>query len=137
MAPLFIPCTDLSRVYSPLAQGRGPCLPGVQSRVIPFTRPSRPLGRLVKPRPLPGAVAPELVRTLIPSAVSRNGAEQHQIDHSEAQADYQQGTLTVHGGERAGRPRVSGGLVSGGFVCGGVDGARMHLLLRIMALVDM
>lgn len=105
MAPLFIPCTELQRVYSPLAQHRGRCLPGVQSRVIPFTRPCRSLGRLAKAPVLPRAVAPELVGSVAPQA---NGVEPHQRDHTEAHADYCQGTLTVHGGERGGRPRVSG-----------------------------
>lgn len=112
MAPLFIPCTSLPRVYSPLAQRRGPCLPGRQSRSIPFTRPSQPLGRLALAPPTQAA-SPDLVGSPPPDAVNGNGGEAHQRDHSHVQAEFCQGTLAVHGGERAGRPRVSGAVRKG------------------------
>ncbi|KAL6778172.1 CGS1 [Auxenochlorella protothecoides x Auxenochlorella symbiontica] len=111
MAPLFIPCTSLPRVYSPLAQRRGPCLPGRQSRSIPFTRPSQPLGRLALAPPTQAA-SPDLVGSPPPDAVNGNGGEAHQRDHSHVQAEFCQGTLAVHGGERAGRPRVSDSLTT-------------------------
>ena len=99
MAPLFIDCSRLSYVYSPYTSRKRCALPGLQARVVPYNRQSRNISRanfVVK------AISKDVVeRNQDHRAYSGNGARESGEQPS-------QGLLAVHGGERAGRPRVSG-----------------------------
>lgn len=104
MAPLFMACSRLPQVYSPLSCRRSSSLPGVQARRIPFVRSMRPIGRAQR---FYRAVSEPVAAAK--GSQSDGSGEAHQRDHSDVQAGFSPGTLAVHGGERAGRPRVSGG----------------------------
>ena len=100
MAPLFLPCNRLYAVYSPYTNRRASNLPGQQGRSIPFVRPCKNISKL---------------HTVVVQAVSENIVEEHSGNNGangsrESNGTTQQSTglLAVHGGERAGRPRVSG-----------------------------
>ncbi|KDD72485.1 Cys/Met metabolism PLP-dependent enzyme, partial [Helicosporidium sp. ATCC 50920] len=97
MAPQFLTCSRLSSVYSPLSSRGSASLPGNQARRVPFVRPTHNISRAL----------------VLPRAVSESAAQEvYQRDHSQVQANFSPGTLAVHGGERAGRPRVSDSLTT-------------------------
>lgn len=100
MAPLFIDCSRLSYVYSPYTSRKRCALPGLQARAVPYNRPSRNISRchysVVK------AISEDVTAPNFDHrAYSGNGSGESGLEPT-------QGMLAVHGGERAGRPRVSG-----------------------------
>ncbi len=101
MAPTFLSCKGLSKVYSPLNSRHLNHLPGPQTRSVPFVRPTQPISRSLM-----------VVVTAVSEIVERDSQGESQDNGAafrNAQAGYTTGTLAVHGGERGGRPRVSGG----------------------------
>lgn len=108
MAPLFVSCSKLSQVYSPHSC-RSSSLPGMQSRVVPFMCAPAHMGQSSRLR----ATASEpTTKQQASDPTGLSGSlqtyEEHQKDHRGVQASFSASTLAVHGGERAGRPRVSG-----------------------------
>lgn len=99
MAPLYSPCFQLSQVYSPLSSRKLNHLPGSQARSVPFVRPTRSISRFQ-----------HQVRA---AAEPMTAADQNTGNGSGSSYDLEDdgctaATRAVHGGERAGRPRVSG-----------------------------
>ena len=106
MAPLFVAAQQLSRCYSPLSSRKLNHLPGNGWRSVPFVRPCQPLSRLES---AVRAVSEEVVADEEPEVGNGNGAAQR-----ERHSKFLPSTQSVHGGERAGRPRVSGKRGGGG-----------------------
>jgi hypothetical protein len=98
MAPLFLSVKELQHTFSPLST-RSTHLPGSQGRNVPCTRLCRAISR-----------QQVVVRAV--SEVMANGSEDATTNGATLQQDrlagVRQATRAVHGGERAGRPRVSG-----------------------------
>lgn len=102
MAPLFLSVAQLQHTFCPLST-RGSHLAhlqGSQARSVPCTRLSRAVSR-----------QQTVVRAVSEAEVMSNGTTNG--DGASIEPDRLAGTRpstkTVHGGERAGRPRVSGG----------------------------
>lgn len=101
MAPLVLSAAQLQRCYSPLTLRR--VQPTAGGRAVPCCRLTRSVSRqeiVVK------AVSEETVADSAQGA-NGNGAEQHDRLASASRA-----TKAVHGGERAGRPRVADSLTT-------------------------
>lgn len=98
MAPLVLSAAQLQRCYSPLTLRR--VQPSASGRAVPTCRLARSVSRqevLVK------AVSEETVADSAQGENGANGAEHDRL------AGASRATKAVHGGERAGRPRVAGG----------------------------
>lgn len=98
MAPLVLSAAQLQRCYSPLTLRR--VQPSASGRAVPCCRLARSVSRqevLVK------AVSEETVADSAQGENGANGAEHDRL------AGASRATKAVHGGERAGRPRVAGG----------------------------
>jgi cystathionine gamma-synthase len=98
MAPLFISCDTLARTraYSPLNRGLVKAnSPGCRTRVVPFVRLTRSI-----PHISCGAASQEL----------HNVQAQSNNNNGDVGHAYQAGTLSVHGGEMNGRPKVADSL---------------------------
>ena len=101
MAPLFIPCHRLPHVYSPLSSRGGRSLSGQQGRSVPFVRPCKAISRV---HTVTRAVSENVVEKQEDNGRGSNNGPRESGNGAQPSA----GMLAVHGGERAGRPRVSG-----------------------------
>ncbi len=102
MAPLVLSAAQLQRCYSPLTLRR--VQPTAGGRAVPCCRLARSVSRaevVVK------AVSEETVADSAQGENGANGAEHDRL------AGASRATKAVHGGERAGRPRVAGGPADG------------------------
>lgn len=104
MAPLYVAAGRLAQVYSPLNSGRKQ-LPGSQARSVPFVRPCKQVSRQADYW-APRAISEEEVLA-IDDNTDKNGAGRESVYDGMTP-----GTMVVHGGERAGRPRVSDSLTT-------------------------
>lgn len=106
MAPLFLTVAQLQHTFCPLStRGHLAHLQGSQARSVPCTRLSRAVSR-----------QQTVVRAVSEAEVMSNGTTNGDgagIEHDRL-AGTRLSTKTVHGGERAGRPRVSGMQMRGG-----------------------
>lgn len=99
MAPLFLSVAQLQRTFCPLST-RASHLPGSQARTVPCNR-------------LCKAISRQQVVVHAAAQVMANGSEDTTsngvsgVEHDRL-AGASPATKAVHGGERAGRPRVSG-----------------------------
>lgn len=99
MAPLYSPCFQYSKSYSPLSLRKVGHLPGAQARSVPFTRPTKAISTRFQVR----AVSEQVVQS-DQADMPTNGSHSSSV----LEDGMNPGTMAVHGGERAGRPRVSG-----------------------------
>jgi len=103
MAPLFLACNQLSYVYSPYTSRSMHNLPGQQSRCVPFMRPcmSKHISK-----------STTIIKAAAENAVTQSGSNTNNgadgANGTHGNREPKTGLLAVHGGERAGRPRVSG-----------------------------
>lgn len=104
MAPLFLTVAQLQHTFCPLStRGHLAHLQGSQARSVPCTRLSRAVSR-----------QQTVVRAVSEAEVMSNGTTNGDgagIEHDRL-AGTRLSTKTVHGGERAGRPRVSDSLTT-------------------------
>lgn len=105
MAPLPLSCHQLSHISSPSSSRSGHNLPGKEARSVSFVRRSRYKSH----------------SKFTVKAVSENVLEKQEGNNNGSgsglweqggEAQPSPGMLAVHGGERAGRPRVSGANIS-------------------------
>lgn len=98
MAPLFLTVAQLSHTFCPLSTRRSSQLPGSQARSVPCNRLCKAISRQ--------QVTVRAVSEVMASNedATSNGAS---LEHDRL-AGTSRATKAVHGGERAGRPRVSG-----------------------------
>lgn len=103
MAPLYFPCSGLSKTYSPLTCRNH--LPGAgrQARSVPFVRPAKSISRC-QTTLVVRAAAEQIVHSDQDMVSNGSSSGGYDLEGAATAA-----TLAVHGGERAGRPRVSGG----------------------------
>lgn len=103
MAPLCLSVSQLQHTYCPLSTRSGH-LPGRQARVVPCTRVAKAISR----QHFVVRAVSETEEVMTNGADGAHGAVE--VDRLEGAS---RATRAVHGGERAGRPRVSGGWEAG------------------------
>ena len=108
MAPLYSACSQLHQAYSPLSSRKLNHLPGSQTRSVPFVRQARTFSKFQAQ--VVRAVSEEVV-TSDHASMTGNGASSNGAASLDQEERLTPATRAVHGGERAGRPRVSGKLL--------------------------
>lgn len=106
MAPLFLPSHRLSHTCSSVSPKNAHNLPGQQSKSGPLVRP--PCKHTSRANTVVKAVSENVVKD------SEGQSPKSDIEPLEHRGGTKSspGMLAVHGGERAGRPRVSGSQAS-------------------------
>lgn len=100
MAPLFLSVAQLHNSFCPMStRAHLNHLPGRQARVVPATRLASPISRSQR---VVSAAASEVVANESGTNGAESGVQRDRL------AGASRATKAVHGGERAGRPRVSG-----------------------------
>lgn len=105
MAPLYSQCSQLYKIYSPLSSRSLNHLPGAQSRNVPLVRPNRAVSKFTSQ--VVKAVSEQVVDSDQAQMVENGVNGSYNLEDGCSAA-----TRAVHGGERAGRPRVSDSLTT-------------------------
>ena len=101
MGLAYLSVATLQHVYCPLSTRNSRHLQGSQTRVVPCNRLARPISRQQR---VVKAVSEEVMTNGSGADGTTNGAN---LEHDRLRGT-SVATKAVHGGERAGRPRVSG-----------------------------
>ena len=101
MGLAYLCVATLQHVYCPLSTRNSRHLQGSQTRVVPCNRLAKPISRQQR---VVRAVSEEVMTNGSGADANTNGAS---VEHDRLRGT-SAATKAVHGGERAGRPRVSG-----------------------------